>query len=89
MKIVHSVKKTTLCQQIQKEALINIQELIDLNLSLIDSESLKASLYGKEYLNTLEHAQIKLHIEVNDIRIKFHKAFINLFIKLATKLKLL
>ena len=89
MKIVHSVKKTTLCQRIQKCALMHIQDLIDLNLSLIDAETLKASLYGKEYLKTLEYAIIKLNIDLNDVRIEFHKSFLNLFIKLATKLKLL
>lgn len=89
MTVVTKKPKRTLCKSIALEASAQIQDLCDLNLSLIDAETLKASLYGKLYLQTLEHAVNKLHIELNDVRIKFNKSFLNLFIKVSTKLKLL
>jgi len=89
MRVVLDVPKRKLCESIAIEGLNKLQYLIDLNLSLIDAESNKASLFGKQYLSTLEHAQIKLHIDLNDLRIKINKFFLSTFIKISTKLNLL
>lgn len=54
----------------------NVLRLINLNMSLKDAELQKASLYGSEYLNTLEHAINKLKIQKNDLKISIHQQLI-------------
>lgn len=64
---------------IQKRKMIyydNVLRLINLNMSLKDAELQKASLFGPEYLNTLEHAINNLQIQKNDLKISIHQKII-------------
>lgn len=52
--------------------------LCDENLSLMDSKTLKASLYGKEYFKTFECAGIDLKIEINNVGIEIYKSILKI-----------
>jgi len=83
---VKPFKKLSFCQSIEKSIVKKTQSLIDLNMSLRDAETLKASYYGKEYLKTLEHASFNLTITLNDVRIQINVSILQAFIKLTKKL---
>jgi len=64
-----------------------IRFLIDKNLSLMNNESKKASLYGKIYFDSFEYASFKLTIALNDVRISVNKSLLGLFINLSKKFR--
>jgi len=86
VKDIRYVPKRSWCQSIEKVIVGKTQSLIDLNMSLHDAETLKASYYGKEYLKTFQHACFNLTIYLNDIRIGINVSILQTFIKLTKKL---
>lgn len=52
--------------------------LCDETISLIDAKTLKASLIGKEYFETVECKAIDLRIQLNHIRINVYKSILRL-----------